>query len=207
MSRHRPKGLNKTGADYSICGACRHRGTPTNDPSRKLAENRSCYVNIAQGVLIVWKSFQRGIYDTATGHDAIAKLGAGRMVRLGTYGDPSAVPSFIWESLLSDADGWTGYSHQSGVTGADYRPDMVMRSADTEQEARDAWRNGERTFRVVANVSDIIAGKEILCTSPVRKPDSACNAMHASYALAVALPLNLSPFPRMVPERIISGIA
>ena len=95
-----PREANKTGADYSICGACRHRGTPTNDPTRKLAENRSCYVNIAQGVLIVWKSFQRGIYDTATGHDAIAKLGAGRMVRLGTYGDPSAVPSFIWESLL-----------------------------------------------------------------------------------------------------------
>jgi hypothetical protein len=113
--------------------------------------------------LIVWKAYQRGVYDTATGHDAIAKLGAGRMVRLGTYGDPSAVPSYIWESLLSDADGWTGYSHQSGVTGADYRPDMVMRSADTEQEARDAWRNGERTFRVVANVRDIIAGKEILC--------------------------------------------
>ena len=62
-----PRDANKTGADYSICGACRHRGTPTNDPNRKLAENRSCYVNIAQGVLIVWKSFQRGIYDTATG--------------------------------------------------------------------------------------------------------------------------------------------
>ena len=158
-----PRDANKNGDDYSICGNCRHRGTPTDDPTRKLAVNRSCYVNIAQGVLIVWKAYQRGVYDTAIGKDAVAKLGANRMVRLGTYGDPSAVPSYIWKSLLSDADGWTGYSHQSGVTGADYRPDMVMRSADTEQEARQAWRNGERTFRVVANVRDIIAGKEILC--------------------------------------------
>ena len=113
--------------------------------------------------MIVWKAFQRGAYDAVTGHDNIAAIGAGRMVRLGTYGDPSACPSWIWESLLSQADGWTGYSHQADVTGADYRPDMVMRSADTEQEARDAWQNGERTFRVVANVADIIAGREILC--------------------------------------------
>ena len=158
-----PRDANKRGDDYSICGNCKHRGTATDDPTRKLAKNRSCYVNIGQGVLIVWKAFQRGAYDAITGHDNIAAIGAGRMVRLGTYGDPSAVPAWIWESLLSQADGWTGYSHQADVTGADYRPDMVMRSADTEQEARDAWQNGERTFRVVANVADIIAGREILC--------------------------------------------
>ena len=198
-----PRDANKHGDDYSICGNCKHRGTATDDPTRKLAKNRSCYVNIGQGVLIVWKAFQRGAYDAITGHDNIAAIGAGRMVRLGTYGDPSAVPAWIWESLLSQADGWTGYSHQADVTGADYRPDMVMRSADTEQEARDAWQNGERTFSVVANVSTLSPDVKSYVL-PVKRRDSASNAMIASYVLAVALPLNRLPFRRMVPVRPIS---
>ena len=38
-----------------------------------------------------------------------------------------------------------------------------MRSADTLEEAQQAWANGERTFRVTANVNDIVQGKEIVC--------------------------------------------
>ena len=42
---------SKTGADYSICGNCKHRGTPTNEPDRKQAKDRTCYVKLYQGVL------------------------------------------------------------------------------------------------------------------------------------------------------------
>ena len=94
---------SKTGADYSICGNCPHRGTPTDDPKRKQAIGRSCYVVISQGATIVHKTIQRGGYPVANNHETISAIGRGRMVRLGTYGDPSAVPSFIWESLISDA--------------------------------------------------------------------------------------------------------
>ena len=34
-----PREANKTGADFSICGTCPHRGTPTTDAAR--AEARS----------------------------------------------------------------------------------------------------------------------------------------------------------------------
>ena len=32
------------------------------DPNRKIAKGRKCYVNLGQGVLIVFKSFLRGVY-------------------------------------------------------------------------------------------------------------------------------------------------
>ena len=158
-----PLEASKTGADFSICGACIHRGTATNNPKRKIAERRSCYVNLGQGPLIVWKAFNRGFYPEVTGHRAIASIGKGRMVRLGTYGDPAAIPSYIWESLISEAQGHTAYTHQSGVTGVDARPDFMMVSADNEAQARDAWAQGKRTFRVVKSVADIIRGSEISC--------------------------------------------
>jgi hypothetical protein len=158
-----PMEASKTGADYAICGACVHRGTATNDPQRKIAERRSCYVNLGQGPTIVWKAFQRGHYPEVIGHKAIASIGRGRMVRLGTYGDPAAVPSYIWESLISEASGHTAYTHQSGVIGADARPDFMMISADNEAQARAAWANGQRTFRVIKSVDDIVQGAEISC--------------------------------------------
>jgi hypothetical protein len=85
------------------------------------------------------------------------------MVRLGTYGDPAAVPSYIWESLISEATGHTAYSHQSNMPNADTRPDFMMVSADNEQQARHEWSNGNRTFRVIKSTHEVVLGSEILC--------------------------------------------
>lgn len=158
-----PLDASKSGADYSICGNCKHRGQSTYAAHKKQAEGRSCYVNLGQGPTIVWKALQRGFYPTVSGHDAISAIGAGRMVRLGTYGDPAAVPSYIWESLLSRASGHTAYTHQSGVSSAQARPDYMMISADDLTQAQGAWQAGNRTFRVIKNVSEIVKGSEILC--------------------------------------------
>ena len=159
----KPTDASKSGADFSICGNCPHRGIATNDPDRKQAEKRTCYVLLGQGPMIVWKALEKGIYPIASGHDTIAAIGFGRMVRLGTYGDPAAVPSYVWESLLSGAIGHTAYTHQSGHATAEKRPDIYMTSADSTTDAFAAWSRGERTFRIVGSLSDIIHGKEILC--------------------------------------------
>lgn len=158
-----PMAANKSGADYSICGNCPHRGVPTTDPNRKTAERRSCYVTLLHGVRVVFDAFRRGVYGELSGHAAIAGIGEGLMVRLGTYGDPSAVPSYVWESLVSRAKGHTAYSHQANVPGADFRSDMFMQSVDSLAEARSAWQSGRRTFRVVSSVSDIERRSEVLC--------------------------------------------
>lgn len=172
-----PVAASKSGADYSICGTCIHRGIATDKADAKQALQRSCYVLLGQGPTIVWKSLGRDLYPTISGHAAIAAMGAGRMVRLGTYGDPAAVPSYVWDSLLSEATGHTAYTHQSGITGADVRHDMMMTSADTEAQAREAWAIGRRTFRVVASVADIVKGAEILCpASEEAGKRTTCNA-------------------------------
>lgn len=158
-----PLEASKTGADYSICGGCKHRGNATGNPAKKQAEKRSCYVNLGQGPTGVFKGYVRGIYPNTTGHKAIAAIGKGRMVRLGTYGDPAAVPAYIWESLLSEASGHTAYTHQSDVESAQARPEFMMISADTKEQALDAWAQGKRTFRVINSTYEVVTGKEILC--------------------------------------------
>jgi len=167
-----PRQASKCGADYAICGDCIHRGQATNDPNKKLASNRTCYVNIGQGVLIVWKQYQKGAYPVISGHSDIEALGAGEIIRQGTYGDPSAVPSFIWESLLSLSKGRTGYTHQLGVSGADVRPDLCMVSADTHEQAAAAWLKGFRTFRTVP----ILKSKQETLAQIDRKHETLCPA-------------------------------
>lgn len=158
-----PREASKTGADRSICGDCPHRGRATDKPEAKQAEGRSCYVLLGQGPLIAFKSFQRGLYPDLKTRAEIAALGAGRMVRVGTYGDPAAVPSRIWAALLSKAAGHTAYSHQANLAGAAFDAARMMQSVETEAEARAAWAQGRRTFRVVKWVSDIVKGQETLC--------------------------------------------
>ena len=149
-----PLEASKTGADYSICGDCPMRGTPTADPNRKQAVGRRCYVNLGQGVLSTFRAYQRGMYRPG---DPRA-MGRGRFVRVGTYGEPAAVPQAVWDELLSEADTWTAYTHQKP-----WRPDIAMQSADSLEEARDHWRAGRRTFRVVPSLDDIVPQLEAIC--------------------------------------------
>jgi hypothetical protein len=85
-----PRDASKGGQDVSICGSCPHRGEVNDDPARKIAKGRTCYVNLGQGVLITWLALQRGVYPDAQDVASRAAIGAGRVVRVGTYGDPAA---------------------------------------------------------------------------------------------------------------------
>ena len=152
-----PRDANKTGQDFSICGTCPLKGIPTLDPKRKLAEKRTCYVRIDQGSLIVWKAYQNGSYPKT---NKISELGRGRMVRLGTYGDPAAVPSYVWHQLLEEAIGHTAYSHQNDIIPIDKK--IFMGSADSLEHAKKFWNDNIRTFRVIQNL-DEIQDNEILC--------------------------------------------
>jgi hypothetical protein len=152
------------GFDFSICGNCPHRGKPT-FADRGTAGARSCYVDLSRAPTNIWRTYKRGRYPIAVGHAAIAAIGRGRKVRLGAYGDMSAAPSYVAESLISEAAGHTAYSHQSGNPAASYNPAVYMVSADTAAAAAAAWDTGARTFRVVTDLSEAIAGREIPCPS------------------------------------------
>jgi len=134
----------RSGADVSICGSCPHRGYLVTDRDGfKRNKGRTCYVNIGQGPTGVYKAFMRGVYHAC---EDIEEFGEGRLVRLGTYGDPGAVPKWVWSTLIRSAVGHTGYTHQWQT-----RPDLrgiVMASADNAQSAAVAHADGWRTFRV-----------------------------------------------------------
>ena len=149
-----PLEASKTGEDYSICGECPMRGEVTTDPERKIAKGRKCYVNLGQGVLIVYKVYKRGVYQTG---DAV-EMGRGRFVRVGTYGDPAAVPRYVWDNLLSQAKTWTAYTHQES-----WSPEICMQSADTYEQAQEHWAAGRRTFRVIQDLSELDKQNETLC--------------------------------------------
>ena len=149
-----PLEASKTGQDFSICGSCPMRGEVTTDPKRKIAKGRKCYVNLGQGVLIVFKSYKRGVYKEGDPRT----MGRDRFVRVGTYGDPAAVPSHVWDELLAECETWTAYTHQKP-----WRPDIAMQSADSYDEAKAHWAEGRRTFRVIVDLGDIDKSKETLC--------------------------------------------
>lgn len=139
-----PTDAIRTGADASICGACPHRGDGT-------GKGRTCYVNVGQGPLGVWRAYKRGRYPNAGGHmpspyTDLPTLGVQRVVRLGTYGDPAAVPVYIWEALTAYATAHTGYTHQWRTFPA--LRELCMASVDNESEASEARAAGWRTFRV-----------------------------------------------------------
>ena len=122
--------------DSSICGDCIHR--------RGL--KGSCYVNLGQGPRAVADGIVRGIYPHSL--EQAAQACTGRIVRLGAYGDPAAIPFEYWQALLVNASGNTGYSHQ-WKTGINPKVmEYCMASADTPEQALHAQALGYRTFRV-----------------------------------------------------------
>jgi hypothetical protein len=162
-----PLDASKTGADVSICGSCKHRGMPTNNPMKKQAEGRGCYVNLGQGPTIVYKGLKRGIYPQATPEQAQA-FTAGQGVRLGAYGDPAAIPKAVWDRMiLAKASFWTGYTHNLKVQPS--MSDLCMVSADNQQQSASAKSHGRRSFRVIplaqwkAKGKAAVSSHEILC--------------------------------------------
>lgn len=146
-----PTDAVKSGADASICGDCPLRGIN--------GKSRGCYVTLHQAPLSVYKAFKRGNYPVVALED-ISRLVAGRMLRLGSYGDPAAVPANIWTAATSKVSGWTGYTHQWRTTPS--LKSLCMASADNEQQRAEAVAEGWRTFRVKAEGEAILKG-EVMC--------------------------------------------
>lgn len=143
-----PRRAIKNGKDEAICGQCIHRGRWVRE-NGKLVWRRSCYVNIGQGVLRVWKSYRKGNYPIYS--EAIhGKKITNRMLRIGTYGDPAFVPYEVWESILPLVKGHTGYTHQWRTCDRRFGA-ILMASADQPRDVEFAIDCGYRSFVVVAH--------------------------------------------------------
>lgn len=141
-----------TGADSAICGDCALRGSPD--------EPRLCYVDVGKSVAQVWSAWVRGSYPLVTPDEARAAV-AGRIVRMGSYGDPFAIRRSAWDWVKA-ADGWTGYSHQWRRANAQWLRAFTMASVDSLAELEMAQSLGWRTFRV-RSAAEPLAALEIRC--------------------------------------------
>ena len=140
-----PHDAVKQGLDYPICGNC------------KYASGKGCYVTTYRAPLSVYKAYKKGLYPS------VGVLGASSMVRdrkirIGAYGDPASVPSFVWSGLLRGHNsGHTGYTHQWKA-----RPELkawLMASVDNAKEAIEAIALGFRVFAVHKGESFLNATK------------------------------------------------
>jgi len=117
----------------SVCGDCPHR------------LNRTCYVLWYQAPLAVWNCWHHGAgYAPATPADF-----DGFDLRLGSAGDPAAVPSWIWEPILPRVRKRTGYTHQWRRAVGSWLRGVVQASCDSLQDLADARAAGWRTFTVL----------------------------------------------------------
>lgn len=148
-----------SGEDRSICGNCAHRGSA----KRK----RTCYVQADKAPSSIWNAFHRGQYiDLSDDPELIAYLVAGRIVRLGAYGDPAMVPVKQWRMVLAAADGRTGYTHAWRRMWAQALRPYVMASVDNQSELDIARSMGWRTFRVRTEIEPLQSNEFACPASP-----------------------------------------
>ena len=175
-----PHEAAKSGQDESVCGDCVHRP----------ANGGACYVKTFQAPLSVWRAYHRGAYAVAADLEAIRAAGAGLVVRLGSYGDPGAVPVAVWGALVALSKAHTGYTHQ--WRRAPSLRGLCMASADSPHEALEAQAQGWRTFRVRAP-SEAVGAREFICPASKEagaKTDCAsCRACGGNASKAKASPV------------------
>lgn len=147
------------GADQSICGTCIHRG------DKASGKARTCYVNVGRSVEAVFGAFTRDRY-ARPGIDfdpaILSDLFEGAAFRMGTYGDPAAVPFGVWEAATAKVAALTGYTHQWKHPVFERFKGLCMASADSERDRDLAKALGWRTFRVRAMGAPIL-DREVTC--------------------------------------------
>jgi hypothetical protein len=189
-----PVSALRTGEDRSICGDCVHR--PANDGA--------CYVNVAQSVQSVYWAWFRGSYELVAPIVG-ARMIEGRKLRMGSYGDPAAVPAQFWRQLAKYTSGHSGYTHQWRKPIARGLRTLVMASADSASDRDLARAMGWRTFRV-RTADEPLGAREIVCPASPEGGDRrqcvtclACDGADRAGKVSIAIIVHGSKARQFVP--------
>ena len=123
----------KTGADEAVCGNCSLRGDGT-------GKGRACYVNLHYAPNQIYK--QKEKLKELENHLLFNKV-----LRLGAWGEPCAVPIQEIARLAKHAYKTIGYTHQWRTCDPDFKK-FVMASIETPEEYHLASSQGWNTFRI-----------------------------------------------------------
>lgn len=149
-------------AGASVCGDCPHK------------LNRTCYVSWWQAPLSVWNCWHHGAgYAPASPEDF-----DGHQLRLGSAGDPAAVPRWIWQSILPRVTDRTGYTHQWRDPRFAWLRGIVQASCDSPADRAAARAAGWRCFRVrpLGDTSPPLPGEVHCAASTERGHLTTCSA-------------------------------
>jgi len=154
-----PNDALKTGDDYSICGDCFHRGRYVEKTDT--VTDRTCYVNLyKQGVYSIYHAFKRGSYPVCDIKHM--QLFNNRHVRIGSYGDPAAVPLYVWETITKHCKDYTGYTHAWRTCDTGYSK-FCMASVETIDDYYSANYKNYRTFRLITDPNEDRSDNEKAC--------------------------------------------
>lgn len=151
-----PVNARREGADKSICGGCKFR------PKIRKSGEAICYVTVGMAPLSIYKSFHKGNYPQYKGIIASRML-KGAFLRLGSYGDPAAIPMNVWQNMLRFASGNTGYTHQWKSPKFAHLKGICMASCDSPSDVVEAIKKGWGTYRVAPVDSSAKLEIEIVC--------------------------------------------
>lgn len=158
-----PNDALKSGDDVSICGDCMHRGEYVEKTDTVI--NRTCYVNLyKQGVFSVYHAYKRGSYPVCD--IKYLQLFNDRHVRIGSYGDPAAVPMYVWETITKHCKDYTGYTHAWRTCDNAYSI-FCMASIENVDDYYLANGMGYRTFRVILDQNEARDPNEKPCPAQI----------------------------------------
>jgi len=157
---------NKIGYDSSVCPAdCKHKNFG------------SCYVVLHHGPLNVFRAFHNDRYEML--NDDNIKYFKGRNLRIGAYGDPTAIPLDVWDNLCSVSNSYTGYTHNwRRKQFQDYKK-YCMASVEMDKEYRQAVSMGWKTFRARLKDEKISKNEFICPASKEGKEVTSCSKCNA----------------------------
>lgn len=149
----KPNEAVKDGADVSVCGDCPHR------PLTSKAEgNLACFVKTFQGPRSVWEAWERGRYPrfdslTPRVRRQLVLKAMAFGIRMGSWGNPSAVPQSAWEQLpLRTTEIRTGYDHMWRHPYSNWMRGLVMASVSSWDEADEAEAAGWKAYLFAKDV-------------------------------------------------------
>jgi hypothetical protein len=140
----------KYGFDNAICDSC----------PLKLSEIGSCYVNLLT-TNNIYRSYLAGNYPKFSDKELAVLQHYRYPIRIGSYGDPTAIPFDIWEPIILASGKHTGYTHRHKNCDLRWQK-YLMASMETELGAKQAQKGGWRTFRIIAPDAPL-SDNEILC--------------------------------------------
>jgi hypothetical protein len=136
--------------DKGTCGDCK----------LKMSEIGSCYVNLLP-VNNIYHKYKTGTYQKLDKNEIEVIKRYRYPIRIGSYGDPTAIPLKVWEPLILASGKHTGYTHNWRKSDSLWKR-YLMASVQSQTEAQEAQSQGWRTFRIIAPDAPL-SENEILC--------------------------------------------